>query len=215
MAKLLLFDIDGTLFINEGVCWLMENEVALSLGLSPAPRGAYRASWHQPTKRRRAINYPVANQKIFSDRFEEMFCERFKKKQMDALSGATIMTLEILKKRRNKLSVLTSRHFRDMVHLTGKDSQFGALFDGIYHSNNVKYGKPDPRVFDGPLRDFNTEPYEAVYVGDTVADGICAKQAGLGFVAVLAEGVSVRADFEGVAVDFFADKFEDILDYLK
>lgn len=78
----------------------------------------------------------------------------------------------------------------------------------------MEFKKPDPRVFDEILKYFSVRPDESIYVGDTLGDAKCAKEAGLQFIAVLENGLNTKKDFDNIPIDFFAEKFSDILDYV-
>ena len=60
-------------------------------------------------------------------------------------------------------------------------------------------------------------PIESVYVGDTLKDGFAAKNAGMDFIAVLESGLVMKKSFlnANILVDYFAEKFTDILPYIQ
>lgn len=86
--------------------------------------------------------------------------------------------------------------------------------DAFYHKDNTEYMKPNPKVYDKTLQFFNVLPHEAVYIGDSLGDAISAKGAGLHFIALLESELRTKDDFKSVAVDYFAAKFENILNYI-
>ena len=64
------------------------------------------------------------------------------------------------------------------------------------------------------MKFFNVKPIEVVYVGDSLGDANAAKKAGMHFIAVLESGIRTKNDFKQFPVDFFANKFTDILKYI-
>jgi len=125
-----------------------------------------------------------------------------------------IKTLAALKKDGKILAILTSRTTQEAKHLLDKNHHINKWIEKIYHADNLKYLKPDARAFEQVLLDFNVKPDEAVYIGDSISDGICAKGAGLHFIALLESGLRTKEDFKSVSVDFFANTFPEIVDYL-
>jgi FMN phosphatase YigB (HAD superfamily) len=81
--------------------------------------------------------------------------------------------------------------------------------------DNMEFHKPDPRAFSQPLKDFSVTPQETVYIGDSISDGESAKGAGIHFIALLESGLRTREDFGYIPVDFFAEKFSGVLDYIE
>src|SRR3989344_3912946 len=79
----------------------------------------------------------------------------------------------------------------------------------IYSCDDLKYSKPDPRVFSKALKKFNFKKNEILYVGDSIYDYIAAKRANLKFVAVLT-GYHKRNEFQKLGL-----KSENILKSIK
>lgn len=215
MIKLVICDADGTLFCNEKNLWKIENSIAKSLGIFPITRQKHRYHWYKPTKERLALTYSdLRADKIF-EVLMETFPAYIKKRQIDTIGDKNIKTLKKLRQSGKHLALLTSRQGGEMSHLLEGDRGLDKWFEKIYHCGNLEYSKPDPKVFDSALDYFKVQPWEAIYVGDLELDGVCAKSAGLKFIASLEEGIKTKEDFKQISVDFFAPRFPDILDYIK
>lgn len=210
-----MFDIDGTLFANEEPLWRIENGIAVDLGYSPVTHEQHREHWYKPTKERLARTYSGIDAEMFFCALTRVMPSYFEKRMIDAVSDDNARVLDELKDRGWNLGIVTSRKDFEIEHLLGGDYGLKKWFDPIYHAGNLKYLKPDPRAFEQALAHFSVDPREALYVGDLVTDGFCAKEAGLGFIAVLEEGICTKRDFDAVGADYFADRFYDILNYLK
>jgi phosphoglycolate phosphatase-like HAD superfamily hydrolase len=100
-------------------------------------------------------------------------------------------------------------------HLLNNGHPIKSRIDAIYHEGNSQYLKPDYRVFNKLLYQFDLMPEECVYVGDAVTDAVAANGAGMHFFAVLESGLRAKEDFKEVKVDIFVNKFSDIIRYIK
>ena len=102
----------------------------------------------------------------------------------------------------------------EVKHLQEKKHSLSLRIDAFYHKDNSDYLKPNPKVFDKILKKFTVLPSEAVCVGDSLGDALSAKGAKLHFIALLESKLRTKSYFKDVAVDYFALKFKDILDYV-
>jgi len=214
MIKLVISDIDGTLFCNEKALWKIENGIARDLGFAGVSRKKHRLHWYKPTKERLAQTYPGADAEVFFRRLTEGLPAFMEKRLVNAISERNVAALQVLKEKGKRLAIVSARDDDNIKCLLQGKYGLAKWFEKIYHCGNLEYAKPDPRVFERALVEFGVEPKEAVYIGDLETDGICAKEAGLHFVAVLEEGIRTKDDFKKIGVDFFADTFPDILDFI-
>lgn len=214
MIKLVLFDLDDTLFLNERAFWETENGIAKDLGLSPVAPEAHRLNWGKPTKERLTDNFGAADASRFMNKLLEFFPELIGNGKIDVISDKNTETLKILKTNGKHLAVLTARSAIEVGHLLEENNQLGKLVEHVYHAGNSEYVKPDIKVFDRILTDFGVKPSETVYVGDLVSDAECAKKAGLHFIAILENGLRTAEDFGSQPVDFFANTLPEIVDYI-
>lgn len=132
----------------------------------------------------------------------------------NAVSEENLATLKALKKQGVKIAILTSRTLPEVKHFMRENHPLHAVLDGFYHRDNLQFLKPDPRVFNKALTDFQVTPQECVYIGDAVSDAVAAKGAGMHFIAVLESGLRKKEDFKNSNVDFFANTFSEILPYI-
>jgi phosphoglycolate phosphatase len=135
--------------------------------------------------------------------------------KVDVVSEENIETLEKIKLVGKHITILTSRTFNEIKHLLDENHYLNKYIENIYYLDNMEFHKPDPRAFSEPLKDFSVTPQEIVYIGDSLSDGICAKKAGIHFIALLESGLRKKKDFKNVPVDFFADKFSDVFEYIE
>ena len=148
--------------------------------------------------------------------FDKMLPQAIKNGVMDAVPATNLAVLDKLKEAGKKIAIVTSRSYIEVKPMISLDHPLGSRIDAFYHRDNSDHLKPDPRVFNKALYEFDVTPNEAVYVGNALKDGFAAKGADLYFVAVLESGLVSKQDFANVNinVDFYADKFTDSLDFI-
>jgi phosphoglycolate phosphatase len=214
MIKIVILDFDDTLCLTEEACFKIENEIAAEMGFSPMNRYTHQKNWGLPIRKAIAERIPGINVDEFIKRQEKVVADYSKNGKLDAITEINLKTLDELKKNGKKIAILTSRSLPEVRHLLHKAHPLNNRIEKIYHKDNSKYLKPDSRVFDQILHHFNVRPEECVYVGDNISDAIASKGAGLYFIAVLENGLLTKEDFKDKRVDFFADNFSNIADYI-
>jgi phosphoglycolate phosphatase-like HAD superfamily hydrolase len=216
MIKLVLLDFDDTICLSEESCFNFENEIAISMGLKPMDRTIHRITWGQNLKEAIKERIPGINAGEFMRRFDKMLPEAIKNGRMDAIPERNLAVLDKLKADGKKIAVVTSRSYIEVKPMISLDHPLGTRIDAFYHRDNSEHLKPDPRVFNKALYEFDVTPQETVYVGNALKDGFAAKGADLYFVAVLESELISKQDFANVniEVDAYADKFTDTLDFI-
>ncbi len=215
MIKLVAFDFDDTLSLNEEAGFEIENYIAKQLGFPPMTRKVHQEDWGLPIRQALPNRIPGVDPEAFMKLFEQTLSAFADEGKMDIIAPKNIKTIKKLKGDGKRLAILTARSFHEAEHLLDESHHINKFVEKIYHADSSRYMKPDPRVFDQVLEDFQVLPHEVVYVGDSLTDAIAAKEAGLHFIALLESGLRTREVFDSVQVDYFAQTFEDILDYIK
>lgn len=214
MIKLVILDFDDTLCLTEETAFVVENEVAKSMGHAPMTRAAHQKNWGDLLEIAITERIPGIDAKEFMSRLGE-YVKRFTENgALDSIRRENLRTLQMLRSKGKRIAILTSRSLPEVTHLMLPTHPLSAHVEQFYHRDNSRHFKPDPRAFEQALIDFAVNPEEAVYVGDAVTDAQAAKGAGLHFIAVLESGLRKRAEFEEEKVDFFAPKFTDITTYI-
>lgn len=215
MIKLVIIDFDDTLSLTEEAFFKIENLIAEKLGFLPMTRDAHQKNWGKPVKEAILERIPGIDPEEFMKTHKEVFPEFLREGKADIISEKNIDTLKKLKSMGKSLAILTSRTFQEAEHLIDKNHHLNKWIKKIYHTDNSKYLKPDPRVFDQILENFNVKTEEAVYIGDSLGDGMSAKGAGIHFIALLESGLRTKEYFKSVPVDYFAKTFPKILPYIE
>lgn len=214
MIKVVAIDFDDTLCLTEESSFHMENYVAQSLGFAPMTRETHRTNWGHPLREAIMERFPGIDINAFMEKNAEVFADFVKRGAVDLITDINFEILDTLKASGMKLAIVTARELLEVEHLLHENHPLQRRIDVFYHKDNSQYPKPDPRVFDQLLRDFQVSPNEVVYIGDTINDAKCAKGAGLHFIALLESGIKTEENFKGIPVDFFAQKFPDILTFI-
>lgn len=207
-------DFDDTLCLTEKVTFHMENEIVTEMGYPAMTHLAHKRDWGRPLELAIADRVPGIDVREFLNRFALKMPEYVKNGRIDTIPEENLATLGELKEVGKNIVVVTSRSAIEAQHLLDPHSKLTNLVDAFYHGGNSDYMKPDPRVFDKVMSQFQIHPRDAVYIGDAVTDGISANGAGMHFIAVMESGVHRTSDFADVKVDHFVKKFSDILDIL-
>ena len=217
MIKLVLLDFDDTLCLSEESCFHFENAVALSMGFSPMSRYTHKSTWGQHLQEAIYDRIPGIDGTEFMKRFEAQVEKATAEGTFDSVPPANLAILDKIKDEGKKIALITSRSLIEVKTIMDISHPLSKRIDAFYHRDNVTHIKPDPRVFNKALYEFDVMPIECVYVGDTLKDGFAAKNAGMDFIAVLESGLVTRDTFKNsnIAVDFFAEKFTDILPYIQ
>lgn len=214
MIKLVLLDFDDTLCLTESVCWRIENELAGKMGFTPMTHETHLKNWGKPLQIAIEERIPGIDGDEFMHLMDKELPKYIEAGTADKISSENLDILRKLRDKKKKVGILTSRSLSEIRHLLDNKHPLSQLTDAFYHKDNLEYLKPDPRVFTDALYQFDCLPDEVIYVGDAVSDAMAAKGAGLHFIAVLEAGIWTKGDFTGQHVDFFANKFTDILPYI-
>lgn len=217
MIKLVLLDFDDTLCLSEESCFHFENEIANSMGFTSMSREIHKSTWGQHLQEAITERIPGIDSSDFMKRFEKQVPQAIKEGRFDSVPAQNIAILQALKAEGKKIAIVSSRSLIEVQAIMDELHPLSGIVDKFYHRNNLDHMKPDPRVFNKVLYEFDVMPIECVYIGDTLKDGFAAKNAGMDFIAVLESGLVARESFKNanILVDYFAEKFTDVLPYIQ
>ncbi len=123
--------------------------------------------------------------------------------------------LEELKTRGYKTGIVTSR-LRHSTEIGLKKYDMEQYFDAIVTCDDTDKHKPDPEPVHIALARLGSKPEEAIMVGDSMFDILCAKNAGVKAVLVSwALAVSEEDKTGENAPNYIIEKAEDLLDILE
>lgn len=90
----------------------------------------------------------------------------------------TVELIERLKKKGNKLFVLSNMHHASIEYIE-KNNSFWDLFDGLVISCRINMVKPEPQIYKYLLEKFDLPPYNTVFIDDTEINLTTANQFGI------------------------------------
>jgi putative hydrolase of the HAD superfamily len=217
--KTILFDLDGTLRLNQPSGWEFIIPHALTLGLPVQPGSRQRAArWEHEYwagspdlsadlsaypegtrefwrnySRRQLVSLGADEQRAgeLAPLLSKYMEENYRPESVPA--PAVEPALQSLKQAGFKLGVVSNRDnpFADELERIG----LGAYFDFSMAGGEVRMFKPEPGIFEVALRRIGSSAPEAVYVGDNYyADVVGARNAGLHPVLYDPHGIYPDAD---------------------
>lgn len=190
--RAVIFDLDETLvkyFYTTGVS--SHQKAARRLGLKIPNSEEIRKNWGLPWKKFIHVLWPEANiEKFRSDYLSH-------KDYVAPLLPGAKKILKFLKSKKIILGLITSRD-HDLTMGQIKNIDVKKYFDFIMSCDETKFDKPDPRVFNEPLKILGKHGIlknEIIYVGDSLrTDFPAARGAGIKFLA-LTTGLFSKKDF--------------------
>ncbi|WP_430788729.1 HAD family hydrolase [Actinoplanes sp. G11-F43] len=196
MIKAVIVDVDDTLCLTEATSFTLENEVLAAMGRPPMPRSLHLASWGEPLLEAMPKRSPGIDLERFGPLFHDFMRRHIADGRIDVIPPENLAALDELVLSGRTVMLLTSRTGPEIRHMLEPDHVLTSRISGVYHRDNTRYGKPDPRAFDELLAHTGLAPRQCVYVGDSPGDASAAGRAGLAFIACLQSGVRRLDEFE-------------------
>ncbi|HWS33168.1 MAG TPA: HAD-IA family hydrolase [Actinoplanes sp.] len=211
MIKAVIIDVDDTLCLTEATSFELENEVLAAMGRPPMPRNLHLASWGEPLLEAMPKRSPGSDLEQFGPLFHDFMRRHIADGRIDVIPPENLAALDELVLSGRTVMLLTSRTGPEIHHMLAPDHVLTSRITGIYHRDNTRYGKPDPRAFDELLAQTGLSPAECVYVGDSPGDASAAGGAGMTFIACLQSGVRRLDEFDERWVTASIDTFPEVV----
>ncbi len=216
MKKLIIFDLDGTLFDTTRSMVACGNEALEKLGLPLlSPKDYARFSGAGVEGYIHAILEAAGDKEHKNARlFWQYYTSKNEADQLDLISPYEGIRelLSSLKERGIKLAVLSNKNEEACIPIV--HAVFGEdVFDVIRGDKEGFSPKPDPENVFKIMDLFSVKSKDCLYVGDTQVDMETGKNAKIDTVAVL-WGYREREELEPFSPEYFAEKPLDILSVL-
>lgn len=200
---LYIFDLDGTLVDSAADIGAAVLQVLAEFG-APAGPAALRPCISRPLGEIFAHLAPGASHQAMIARYREVYREICTRTTVPY--PGVVETLERL--RGAQRSIATTKKSW-LARLVVERLGLAAHFDWIQGTDDFPY-KPDPGVLLRVLEHFRVPPERALMVGDTPADILCARAAGVPCAAVT-YGTATPEELEPFQPQYLLARFPDIL----
>lgn len=213
MKKLVIFDLDGTLFNTTGAMTACGNYALEQLGLPLLPPEAYARFSGGSVEAFifAALEAAGDAEHRHYDEFWRLYLEKNGKltEEANVPYDGIPAVLDELKKRGVLLAVLSNKDQESCVPIV--ENAFGkGVFCRIFGGRANVPAKPDPTAVFTLLEELDVAAEDCLYVGDTEIDMQTGKNAGLDTVAAL-WGYRERQVLEAFSPEYFLEKPLDLL----
>jgi|GEM_PF-1689704 phosphoglycolate phosphatase len=218
--RILIFDLDGTLFrsFRPGLACCLDTASTLKLEVTEGTVAMLTKYWGSPTEGLVKLCWPEACKDAHVP-FQKAL-NRMNETVTMPIFGGVADALGLLREKRCVLNAYTGRNRKgaDKVLVEGGIRE---AFTVVRCKDDVKNGKPHPeglfRIID-PLLRVGLSPDDMLLVGDgIISDLQCAEAAGIPFLAVAEDDNTSREHFleAGVRDDFIIDSVRDLPAWLE
>ena len=209
MINTILFDYDGTLMdTNEVVLQSWQHTFRTLRGHEEDPEKIYKTfgeplvmtlqnTFPEVPVEKSLDVYRTFQREVFTD-FVEVF-------------PGMLELLGELKARGYKMGLVTSRT-KDTTWAGLEHYDMAKYFDVVITAGDTDKHKPDPAPILITLERIGSAPEEAIMVGDTMFDLLCARNAGV--KSVMVDWSITMTDAEKSQADYIIKSAADLLDYL-
>ena len=180
--KVIIFDLDGTLIDTDKLIFMSYRHLFQKYGNGYEPSFSEYISFLGPTLMETFPKYFKEDVDLLIKEYRS-YGEKNDKYFLSPIIGAKEV-LENLHQKGYKLAVVSSK-IKKAIIKNLSDLNMDMYFDFIIGADEVqgKY-KPDPYGLIIALNHFNFSKEDAVYIGDSFGDLLCAKNAQIDFIAV-------------------------------
>ena len=205
MIKAIIFDVDNTLINTGNISARAYLSTAKELGLKQVSIKDIKSFFGIPSHVIIKKFWPNMDVK----KFQSIKHKKILSKKVKEIPGAKSVIKSLYRK--YKIGLLSSKTRALMYPHLKQINLSTKYFRFIYSSDDVKFHKPNPKVFSKAVKRLKLKNNEILYVGDSIYDCIAAKRANLNFIAVLT-GVYRKKDFKkrGVKNDNVLKSIKDL-----
>lgn len=210
-----LFDYDGTIMDTNDIILKSWQYTFRTLGAKELPMEVIFSSFGEPLQITMEKYFPGKNEdeiKEAIDIYRSYQVDHYK--ELIEMFPGMAQLIKDLKARGYKVGLVTSR-LRNSTEIGLK--KFGLLeaFDYIVTADDTEKHKPDPEPVLIALEKLQAKPEEAIMIGDSMFDILCAQNAGVEAVLVgWAKAAEAQRKVVETKPEYVIQKAEEILDIL-
>lgn len=214
--KAVIFDLDGTLIDSMGI-WIQIDKEYLEIRNIPVPDDLFKDV--KTGNSFKEICQYFKDKFDLPDSIEEIgaewtgMVEEHYKTDVKLKPGAHEF-LKFLEASNIKIGVGTSNS-KHLAETVLKANNVLEKFDSIVAGCEDIKGKPFPDIFLKTAEELNIAPEDCLIIEDVLVGVQAAKRAGMDVFAIYDEHAAHETDKIKQAADFYAEKFEEILEKLK
>ena len=212
MAKLIIFDFDGTLGDTRANIVLTMRNTLQRLGYRVPDEETIAATIGVPLEKGFEQMLPgitPADVALCAKTYREIF-EKNRKMLVPSLFPSVKETLATLKESGFVLTIASSRSYGSLKEFI-REMGIEPYISYVLGANSVTHAKPHPEPVLKTMADLGCRPGETLVVGDMPVDIQMGKGAGARTCAVT-YGNASRADLAAAGADFMIDTFSELLD---
>lgn len=212
LFKLIVFDLDGTLY-NSTKAWIAtERKIAKQLGVLLPEKKVHWSLFGKSVKERIGSLFSKKQQKkaieLFFGKERPFFLSGFK------LFSDTKLLLQYLKNKGIKIAVATGLD-RDALDIILTRDKLWKFVDTTLTTEEVGKEKPNPNILFQILKKFRIKPQEAIYVGDAFSDIETAKKAKMKIIIITRGAISDSKMALKFGADCVFNDFSELLYSIK
>ncbi|WP_334569759.1 HAD family hydrolase [Micromonospora sp. CPCC 206171] len=215
MIRAVIVDVDDTLCLTQAASFALENEVLTEMGRPPVSRDVHLSTWGEPLLDAMPKRSPGLDLSRFSALYQSALERHIADGRLDVIPPENLRALDECVLAGRSVFLLTSRTEDEIRHMLAPGHVLAGRVSGVYHADNTRFRKPDPRAFEELLTTTGIPPQQCVYVGDSPGDALAAGGAGMNFVGCLQSRIRKPEDFHPRYVNAFIDAFPDIVDVVQ
>jgi phosphoglycolate phosphatase len=212
MARLIVFDCDGTLVDSQHLIVAAAAQAFVAHGLAPPPAPAVRAVIGLSLEMAFAMLHPdsgLEKRALLVDSYRSAWRALREDGMREPLYPGALATLQELDRRGHPLAIATGKSRPGLLSVLdhhGLTPLFASLQTADRHPS-----KPDPSMLEQAMRETGSAPGATLMVGDTSFDMAMARAAGVGAVGV-AWGYHPAQALAQAGAASVLERFEDLLD---
>jgi HAD superfamily hydrolase (TIGR01509 family) len=179
---LAIFDMDGTLTDSSTLLANSINYVRGKLNLAPLDKDTIIYQINNPNCNLAKYFYNMDKIEPLCEEWFRNYYSKYHNLELELYDGVEEM-LKDIKQKDIKLAIATNAYrvstLEALSHLNILD-----LFDDIVCFDDVKEGKPSPKMLNKLLNNFKLTNKDAIFIGDSQRDELASKRADIEFIKV-------------------------------
>ena len=211
MIKAVVFDVDGVLIDSNETIIQVYQQTAEKLGLRIASPQEIIDLMGRPLVEIVRILWPNVNVELYTKDFRRLFMDE--DLIVPAIKGA-VETVKEIRESGLRIGAISGKiMFFIEKHL--KEAGFNInWFEAVVSFETTKKHKPDPEPLLHAISRLDVRPRETVYIGDSISDYECAKNADVEYIAVLTGSLN-REDLKKLEAKNIIGSVAHLPDFLR